>query len=144
MTVIAATIERKRQRNVAWRESNLEPGPYLGSLCKRGHDAGNGKSLRGPQNHSCLECAKMASLRARYGITEAEYRALLESQGGCCAVCGESKQDKRSWRRLGLDHRHIDGKWRGILCGACNRALGFLRDDPLLIEKLAAYARKHQ
>jgi hypothetical protein len=39
----------------------------------------------------------------RYGITPAEYQALLDAQGGRCAVCGKAKGISKM---LAVDHEH--------------------------------------
>jgi len=58
--------------------------------------------------------------RARQlGVTDEAYEALLEAQGGGCAICGA----KPKTRRLHVDHDHATGKVRGLLCHRCNRAL---------------------
>lgn len=53
-----------------------------------------------------------------YGITDAEYVAILEHQGGHCAVCGKARGITR---RLCVDHDHQTGAVRGLLCDPCNR-----------------------
>ena len=53
------------------------------------------------------------------GITDAAYEALLEQQGGHCAICSATPKT----RRLHVDHDHATGKVRGLLCHRCNRAL---------------------
>ncbi len=68
----------------------------------------------------------------RYGLSDADYDALLARQRGVCANC------KRN-RRLGVDHCHATGKVRGLLCGNCNRGLGLFHDDPELLRAAAAY-----
>jgi hypothetical protein len=40
-----------------------------------------------------------------------------------------------------IDHDHITGKVRGLLCTQCNIALGMTHDDPGLLTKLAEYLR---
>src|SRR5262245_57445902 len=70
----------------------------------------------------------------RYGITLAEYDALLEKQGGVCAICR-----KHSKRRLCVDHCHRTGMIRGLLCDSCNLGLGSLQDDQASL--VAALAR---
>jgi len=71
----------------------------------------------------------------RYGLTFSEYQAMLEKQGGVCAICGESK-----WKRCAnIDHDHITGKVRGLLCGDCNRAIGLIRDNPKTALEMARY-----
>ena len=70
----------------------------------------------------------------RYGITLAEYDALLEKQGGVCAICR-----KRSRRRLCVDHCHLTGTIRGLLCDACNLGLGSLKEDQASLVAALAY-----
>src|SRR3989442_9160388 len=55
----------------------------------------------------------------RYGVTDAEYQAMLQRQNGLCAICGKTQT-----RQLCLDHDHETGQVRGLLCDRCNRALG--------------------
>lgn len=54
-----------------------------------------------------------------------------------CAVCGV--REEKAQRQLSIDHCHETGKVRGVLCFACNTALGKLGDDPERIRALAAY-----
>src|SRR5262245_51094954 len=70
----------------------------------------------------------------RYGITPAEYDALLEKQGGLCAICR-----KRSKQRLCVDHCHLTGTVRGLLCTSCNLGLGSLKDDQASLVAALAY-----
>jgi hypothetical protein len=59
-----------------------------------------------------------------YGMSVADYDAMLQRQRGVCAICGKSNQ------ALCVDHCHACGKVRGLLCAKCNSALGFCNDDP--------------
>ena len=70
----------------------------------------------------------------RYGITLAEYDALLEKQGGVCAICR-----KHSKRRLCVDHCHRTGMIRGLLCDSCNLGLGSLKEDQASLVAALAY-----
>lgn len=65
---------------------------------------------------------------ARYGITPADYDAMLESQAGRCAICQTDDPASRSgsWH---VDHCHDTGVVRGLLCTRCNIGLGQFRDD---------------
>ncbi len=73
----------------------------------------------------------------RHGISAAEFDALLASQGGVCAVCGEAG----GMRRPAVDHSHITGDIRGILCSNCNTAIGLLADLPERADAAALYLR---
>lgn len=49
-----------------------------------------------------------------------------------CIICGANE-------KLVVDHDHITGEVRGLLCNHCNRGLGHFRDDPILLEFAAQY-----
>jgi hypothetical protein len=74
-------------------------------------------------------------IKKKYGITIQEYDAMLEKQGGGCALCGKKKMRYR----LAIDHCHSTGKVRGILCFRCNWALGILGDTPAGVSKALSY-----
>jgi hypothetical protein len=76
-------------------------------------------------------------LRRDYGLTAAQYRAILIKQDAGCAICGVSQSDKGA--RLSVDHDHLTGMVRGLLCRACNRSLGGFKDDPELLRRAAEY-----
>jgi hypothetical protein len=80
-------------------------------------------------------------------MTVEQYIDSYESQGRKCYICGfegklhgsgASKADT-----LVLDHCHASGQYRGLLCNACNLALGHFRDDISRLEKAVEYLRKH-
>lgn len=66
-------------------------------------------------------------LRLKYGITLAQFQELEEAQGGVCAIC--SRRDRRDIR-LSVDHDHVTGQVRGLLCQTCNLGLGYFKDSP--------------
>lgn len=72
----------------------------------------------------------------KYGLTNDAFQAMLTDQQGRCAVCERE-------RPLDIDHCHKQGHVRALLCGPCNRALGFLEDDPEIAEKAVAFLRLH-
>jgi hypothetical protein len=61
-------------------------------------------------------------LRTKYGIDEVGYQALLIAQGGKCALCKCEEPGGRG--RWHVDHDHVTGKVRGLLCLNCNVNLG--------------------
>jgi hypothetical protein len=78
-------------------------------------------------------------IRHKYGVEPAELDALLRSQGGRCAICG----DALTMRTLKVDHSHVTGRVRGLLCHGCNTGIGFLREDVAVMEAAIAYVRRH-
>lgn len=89
-----------------------------------------------------------SKLRNKYGIEPEDYFRMLEEQGFACATCGSKTPGSRHYKRMGkteffyVDHSHATGKVRGLLCSACNRAIGYLRDDPEVCDKVSAYLRR--
>lgn len=65
-------------------------------------------------------------IEKKYGVTEAEYRAMYRAQGGRCYVCRKASGKAR---RLGVDHNHMTGEVRGLVCTGslsamtCNRLI---------------------
>ena len=70
-------------------------------------------------------------LRSLYGITPGGYEAMLESQNLRCKICNKHIDDEIG--NLCVDHDHVTGKVRGLLCHNCNTALGKFRDSPEII-----------
>lgn len=80
-----------------------------------------------------------AMMRA-YGLTMADFDALLAKQDGVCAICRGVPNGPG--KRFHVDHCHKSSKVRGLLCGKCNTAIGLLNDDPERAESAAAYLRR--
>lgn len=82
-------------------------------------------------------------LKSTYGLSGADYDALLAAQAGVCAICRqpETSQVKGKVKALAVDHCHQSGKVRGLLCKNCNTALGSLRDSIPLLENALAYLK---
>ena len=75
-------------------------------------------------------------LRRRYGITAAEADAMFEEQGGLCALCQERPAQH-------VDHDHLTGKVRGMLCFCCNQGLGNFRDRADVLALAIGYLETH-
>lgn len=89
---------------------------------------------------------KNSFLKSTYGITLAEYEALLESQNGVCAICGGKEKRKSRYGgvcRLHVDHDHKSGKVRGLLCQQCNNGIGHFRENTAILAKAIIYVNKH-
>ena len=95
--------------------------------------------------HYCSDaCRKIrdAVRRAKnvdIGTDPEDVRDLLQAQDGKCAICGASGGEENSGRGLSVDHDHVTGRIRGLLCLRCNTGIGFLRDDPVIVQRAAEY-----
>ena len=80
-----------------------------------------------------------------YGITERQYAEMMESQHGLCAICGKPETATRNGvvRGLSVDHDHVTGKVRKLLCSRHNSVLGMVDEDVGILSKMIDYLREH-
>lgn len=99
---------------------------------------------QGLATRSSAEVQRNAYLVRAFRITLADYEALLAAQDGVCAGCLQPETIVVRGRvaPLAVDHDHVTGKVRGLLCYNCNRGLGQLRDSPETLRRLAAYVER--
>lgn len=72
----------------------------------------------------------------KFGMTQQDYDDILHNQRGVCKICGVTPSIVK---RLSVDHCHETGIVRGLLCGACNPALGMMRDNVSILQSAIAY-----
>ena len=94
----------------------------------------------GKKATTCRACVSARShaamIEKTYGLTSAQYDALLKAQGGRCAICRARPKSKR----LAVDHDHKTGAVRGLLCSRCNHDLmGSAWDSLALVVALWHY-----
>lgn len=77
--------------------------------------------------------------QAAYDMTVEEYQQRLIGQNNVCATCPRSPNEKKP---LVVDHDHVTGKVRGLLCYNCNRLVALL-DDPALLERMSEYKARN-
>ena len=68
------------------------------------------------------EVSRKRHLIGTYGISLVQQRLMFHEQCEACAICGAKESGARGWT---IDHDHNTGLVRGVLCNACNVALGF-------------------
>lgn len=93
------------------------------------------KNKENKQNRSHLWSLRLKKL---YNITVEDYEKLHDKYKGGCHICGITIANKLGWR-LVVDHSHITGKVRGLLCHNCNAALGLFKDRSSLLIRAADY-----
>lgn len=136
---------------------------FTGKPCKHGHIAK--RRVSSPQCHACKMIAwrspahkdrmrryqnrpeekrfrRDRMLRATYGISIEQMEAMLQAQGGRCAICIQVLELGRGKRGMSVDHCHGAGHVRGILCNCCNRALGLFDDSPDVLMRAALYLKE--
>ena len=74
-------------------------------------------------------------IQRTYGVGPEDFYKILDSQCGRCAICGEITA-------LSIDHCHVTGRVRGLLCLKCNNAIGLLCESQKIIRNAGKYLRK--
>lgn len=97
------------------------------------------KRKQEPFKYSAL--SYKSTIKMKYGISIEEYDRLLKLQDGKCALCRkpEVRRLRGNIARLSVDHCHVTGKIRGLLCSKCNTAIGLFEDNKELMQKAIEY-----
>ena len=134
-------IKAKRDR---WRAAHPERGRLYSAAY---HEAHRLELLEKRRKHR-LEHPEVGAAHARryrlarkFGLSLADYEALLEAQGGLCAIC---RCPCPTGKRLAVDYDHETGAVRGLLCAACNRGIGMFSDDPDRLRAALTYLETAQ
>lgn len=83
---------------------------------------------------------KNTRLKQKFGINHDQYALMFEQQKGKCAICEEPEIVPN--RSLSVDHCHVSGKIRGLLCSNCNPGIGKFKDSIDLLRKAVAYLER--
>ena len=87
--------------------------------------------------------------KQNFGITTEQFKNMLLKQNGTCAICKKTEtstinrgENATKTNSLSVDHSHKTGAIRGLLCGRCNRGIGYFKDDIKLLYSAAKYLKK--
>lgn len=110
---------------------------WLKSWCKQCH-ADFGKIYRQRAERKLIDYERTRIVNInKYGISVEEREKMLIAQNGSCKIC--NKSEKEFAKNLAIDHCHITGRVRGLLCVNCNSGLGKFMDDINLLNEAIKY-----
>ena len=82
----------------------------------------------------------------RHGLTVEQHNGLILKQHGVCAICFKPEQTVHGssgrTQPLSIDHDHLSGRVRGLLCSKCNTALGLLNESCELAQSLISHLER--
>ncbi len=94
------------------------------------------------------EYMRNQNLYTRFKIRRHEYDNLVSEQGNKCAICNrpETYINKKldAPNPLSIDHCHVTGKIRELLCQKCNTILGMANDSDEILQEAIKYLRRHK
>lgn len=139
-----ANPQAYKERSARWKAANPERLKEL----QKAHSLKNAEKIRIRSKDWYANNKQTAAVNARrvklkmYGLTIDQYQSLLESQNHCCAICEKKEALTGKLNRMYVDHCHLSGKARGLLCQKCNAGLGMFGDRPDLLAKAITYLSK--
>lgn len=99
----------------------------------------------------CKSCSKSNNryhhLLRKYDLTEQQYFEILEQQNELCKICGQIETHLSNVGEvvlLSVDHDHITGKVRGLLCDSCNNGLGRFKDNIEYLQSAISYLQEFE
>ena len=102
------------------------------------------QGLRPPPSEAVRHRRSKRDMKANYGLEWDDYLHLVKLQNNLCRICNKPETAISRFgtpKRLTIDHCHTTGRIRGLLCDNCNRGLGHLKDDILILESAIEYLR---
>lgn len=78
------------------------------------------------------------NLKNNYGMTVEQFDKMVEERDGKCDICGDVPNS------LHVDHNHITGSVRGLLCVCCNTALGKFKDSATILDSAKLYVERYK
>lgn len=114
----------KQEGTYKWRKTNPD---------KYNKYAGRWRAKNPDKQHA-------TDIKRLYGLKIDQYNVMLAKQGCKCKVCGKQHDPTVKRGRLYVDHAK-SGKIRGLLCSACNCALGYVKDNEDTLMGLINYLR---
>jgi hypothetical protein len=107
----------------------------------RHYEANKDQYIQRSKDRAKTEAGKLSARKCRLkklGITYEHYIMMLELQGYECKICRKPNMTGK-WGNLYVDHNHVTGEVRGLLCQRCNVAIGLFNDDPELLRAAIEY-----
>jgi hypothetical protein len=97
----------------------------------------------------CKECnSKLNKQNPTYrlmyihNITPEVYNDMFNKQEGKCLICNRHQSELT--KGLCVDHDHLTGKKRGLLCTKCNLRLGTFNDNIEDLKRAIIYLEKYK
>jgi hypothetical protein len=138
--MILVPLEVQKERRLIykreWNKRNLEKLREYGKVFRNNNREKINASAR--ERYYKNRDKELARHRKEsYNIDDNVYWEIVEKQDGKCFICGD-----KPLINLSVDHNHLTGKVRGLICNSCNIAIAKANDSPMLLRAMADYLEK--
>ena len=119
---------------------------YYANKHKENYVPNSGREYYLKNKDRVLQNSRRTHLKNTYNLTPEDYDFLVFNQGNKCAICHQQEHrllPSGKIKPLSVDHNHTTGKVRALLCNDCNAALGFSKENKILLLNMIDYLEKH-
>ena len=134
------TVEKRRAYAAKWRKNNRKKTRLYYAAWKQ--HPNHRTSVRNAHAKYLQNHPEAARLSAQLYRLTAIARFAVQHFVGVCGICETPKPQHK--KRFTLDHDHETKKFRGIVCGHCNSAMGMTGDSPNLLRLMADWIERHR
>ena len=148
-------LEKVKEYNRYWRKNNTEKieiyikrwkmkNPRKRGILDKNNTISNlkkGKEKDTLWRRNNPDKRKDYRLKTHYNITLEEYDKMYNKQRGKCMICGVHQSEIK--KGLHVDHNHITGEVRGLLCFSCNSLLGNANENISILNNAILYLNQH-
>lgn len=122
-----------------WKEENPEAWRLRKEkISKRKRDDYAKNKAENSEDYRRWLNTRAAQIRDQmYGLAPGQWDQMLIEQSGRCGICN------RPMKSPHVDHDHISGEVRELLCGPCNQGLGGFQDRRSVLFQVVAYLARH-
>jgi hypothetical protein len=78
-------------------------------------------------------------LKRKYGITLDQFNSMYIAQGTACAICLRKFENNKHTH---VDHNHLTGQVRQLLCKECNNGLGNFKESLVNLQRAIEYLQR--
>ena len=132
---VCAKCNIKKERSEFHKDSARADG--ITAYCKQCKLAINNK-WRGYNPEEMKQSQRRTRRKREYGVTAEEYDQMLEDQENKCHIC-----KSEIGYEAAVDHDHLTGIVRGLLCRNCNVGLGHFKDSIETLKSAVEYLSKY-
>jgi hypothetical protein len=134
-----------REHMQKYRKDRPEYREYYRLYAKRWRIENPEKHKASRRKYDTPERTRATNLQRNYGITVAEYDAMVVAQADGCAICGAKPTGAgKNQRRLHVDHDHETKQVRGLLCHSCNIAIASFERVVNFAERVNLYLARYK
>ena len=126
----------KKERSEYWNDASRPDG--ITAYCKPCKAEVTNMNVSKNLTHH-KKRARSNNLKKKYNLSMDEFEDMLKNQNYKCDICHKEIKSYSA-----VDHDHITGKIRSLLCRKCNLGLGAAKDSIKILKNMIKYLETYE